>query len=82
MGRRADIHLSPFAFYLLLLLLPLIVPERVPLACGERAGLSSSFSSYAMAVYSLWTKDRSNIDIRYRYPIYLQPDEMNQMGSH
>lgn len=24
-----------------------------------QAGLSSSFSSYAMAVYSLWTKDRS-----------------------
>lgn len=29
-----------------------------------------------MAVYSLWTKDRSHIDIRYyRSPIYLQPDE-------
>lgn len=44
-----------------------------------QAGLSSSFSSYVMAVYSLWTKDRSHIDIRYRSPIYLQPDEMNQM---
>lgn len=35
-----------------------------------QAGLSSSFSSYAMAVYSLWTKDRFHIDIRYGSPIY------------